>query len=100
MQILSLCLGVLLIYLSSMLLIHLATPVKCERCLQLLICGFVCFFALDLLALRTEAEWEEVRQRICDLPQDEALTAEFNSKVLLSSISAALHHLLFLLMCI
>ncbi|CAG02030.1 unnamed protein product, partial [Tetraodon nigroviridis] len=32
----------------------------------------------DLLALRTEEEWEEVRQRICDLPQDEALTAEYN----------------------
>ncbi|XP_068449663.1 scm-like with four MBT domains protein 1 isoform X1 [Clinocottus analis] len=32
----------------------------------------------DLLGLRTEAEWEEVRQRISDLPQDEALTAEFN----------------------
>uniref|UniRef100_A0A8C2ZEE6 Scm like with four mbt domains 1 n=1 Tax=Cyclopterus lumpus TaxID=8103 RepID=A0A8C2ZEE6_CYCLU len=32
----------------------------------------------DLLALRTEAEWEEVRQRISDLPQDEALTAEFS----------------------
>lgn len=35
-------------------------------------------FVSDLLALRTEEEWEEVRQRICDLPQDEALTAEFN----------------------
>lgn len=34
--------------------------------------------ASDLLALRTEEEWEEVRQRICDLPQDEALTAEYN----------------------
>ncbi|KAK1902107.1 Scm-like with four MBT domains protein 1 [Dissostichus eleginoides] len=32
----------------------------------------------DLLALRTEAEWGEVRQRISDLPQDEALTAEFS----------------------
>uniref|UniRef100_UPI0037E9299D scm-like with four MBT domains protein 1 n=1 Tax=Semicossyphus pulcher TaxID=241346 RepID=UPI0037E9299D len=32
----------------------------------------------DLLALRTEEEWEEVRQRISDLPQDEALTAEFS----------------------
>uniref|UniRef100_A0A671VBQ3 Scm like with four mbt domains 1 n=1 Tax=Sparus aurata TaxID=8175 RepID=A0A671VBQ3_SPAAU len=31
-----------------------------------------------LLALRTEEEWEEVRQRISDLPQDEALTAEFS----------------------
>uniref|UniRef100_A0A8D3DRX1 Scm like with four mbt domains 1 n=1 Tax=Scophthalmus maximus TaxID=52904 RepID=A0A8D3DRX1_SCOMX len=30
-----------------------------------------------LSALRTEEEWEEVRQRITDLPQDEALTAEF-----------------------
>lgn len=38
-------------------------------------------FVADLLALRTEEEWEEVRQRISDLPQDEALTAEF-SKVL------------------
>lgn len=38
-------------------------------------------FVSDLLALRTEGEWEEVRQRISDLPQDEALTAEF-SKVL------------------
>lgn len=35
-------------------------------------------FVSDLLALRTEDEWEEVRQRICDLPQDEALTVEFN----------------------
>ncbi|XP_059184934.1 scm-like with four MBT domains protein 1 [Centropristis striata] len=32
----------------------------------------------DLLALRTEEEWAEVRQRISDLPQDEALTAEFS----------------------
>nr|XP_020448925.1 scm-like with four MBT domains protein 1 [Monopterus albus] len=32
----------------------------------------------DLLALRTEDEWEEVKQRISDLPQDEALTAEFS----------------------
>lgn len=31
----------------------------------------------ELLALRSEEEWEEVRQRINDLPQDEALTAEF-----------------------
>jgi len=38
-------------------------------------------FASDLLALRTAAEWEEVTQRISDLPQDDALTAEF-SKVL------------------
>ena len=38
-------------------------------------------FVSDLLALRSEEEWEEVRQRISDLPQDEALTAEF-SKVL------------------
>lgn len=38
-------------------------------------------FVADLLALRTEEEWEEVRQRISDLPQDEALTAEF-SKVM------------------
>lgn len=42
---------------------------------------FVLLSVSDLLALRTEAEWEEVRQRIGDLPQDEALTAEF-SKVL------------------
>lgn len=35
-------------------------------------------FVSDLLALRTEIEWEEVKQRIRDLPQDEALTAEFN----------------------
>lgn len=41
----------------------------------------MCIFVSDLLALRTEEEWEEVRQRISDLPQDEALTAEF-SKVL------------------
>lgn len=34
--------------------------------------------ASDLSALRTEEEWEKVRQRICDLPQDEALTAEYN----------------------
>uniref|UniRef100_G3P4S7 Scm like with four mbt domains 1 n=1 Tax=Gasterosteus aculeatus aculeatus TaxID=481459 RepID=G3P4S7_GASAC len=32
----------------------------------------------DLLALRTEAEWEEVRLRISELPQDDALTAEFS----------------------
>ncbi|KAG8007452.1 Scm-like with four MBT domains protein 1, partial [Nibea albiflora] len=32
----------------------------------------------DLLALRTEEEWEEVRERISDLPQDEALIAELN----------------------
>ncbi|XP_061146220.1 scm-like with four MBT domains protein 1 isoform X1 [Syngnathus typhle] len=32
----------------------------------------------ELLALRTEEEWEEVRQRITELPQDEALTAELN----------------------
>lgn len=38
-------------------------------------------FVSDLLALRTEAEWEEVRLRISELPQDDALTAEF-SKVL------------------
>ncbi|XP_043978691.1 scm-like with four MBT domains protein 1 isoform X2 [Gambusia affinis] len=30
----------------------------------------------ELLALRTEEEWEEVRQRISDLPADDALTAE------------------------
>ncbi|XP_032404658.1 scm-like with four MBT domains protein 1 isoform X3 [Xiphophorus hellerii] len=30
----------------------------------------------ELLALRTEEEWEEVRQRISDLPADKALTAE------------------------
>lgn len=41
----------------------------------------MCVFVSDLLALRTEEEWREVRQRISDLPQDEALTAEF-SKVL------------------
>lgn len=39
---------------------------------------FVHLFVSDLLALRTEDEWEEVRQRICNLPQDEALTVEFN----------------------
>lgn len=33
-------------------------------------------FVSDLLGLRTEEEWEDVRQRISDLPQDEALTAE------------------------
>ncbi|XP_061583864.1 scm-like with four MBT domains protein 1 isoform X2 [Cololabis saira] len=32
----------------------------------------------DLLALRTVEEWEEVRQRIRDLPQNEALTAELS----------------------
>ncbi|XP_007563402.2 scm-like with four MBT domains protein 1 isoform X1 [Poecilia formosa] len=30
----------------------------------------------ELLALRSEEEWEEVRQRISDLPEDDALTAE------------------------
>lgn len=39
---------------------------------------FLCFAASDLLALRTDEEWEEVRQRICDLPQDEALVAELS----------------------
>ncbi len=48
-------------------------------------------FVSDLLALRTEAEWEEVRQRISDLPQDEALTAEF-SKVLPTVLSFVLTH--------
>lgn len=81
-----LSLSILLLYVSSMLLIYLATAVKCDQSLQQLICGLFVFSASDLLALRTEAEWEEVRQRICDLPQDEALTAEFNSKVPPSSI--------------
>uniref|UniRef100_A0A8C6VWU0 Scm like with four mbt domains 1 n=1 Tax=Nothobranchius furzeri TaxID=105023 RepID=A0A8C6VWU0_NOTFU len=31
----------------------------------------------DLMVLRSEEEWEEVRERINDLPEDEALTAEF-----------------------
>lgn len=62
-----------------MLLIYMTAIVKCDESPQQLICGL--FFASDLLALRTEAEWEEVRQRICELPQDEALTSEFNSKV-------------------
>lgn len=39
---------------------------------------FYTIVASDLSALRTEDEWEEVRQRICDLPQDEALAAEYN----------------------
>lgn len=38
----------------------------------------------ELLALRTEEEWEEVRQRISDLPEDDSLTAELN-KVLPST---------------
>ena len=33
---------------------------------------------LELLALRTEKEWEEVKQRISELPQDEALSAELS----------------------
>lgn len=72
---------------SGMLLIYLATTLTCDQSVQqlIMVCCFF-FFASDLLALRTEAEWEEVRQRICDLPQDEALTAEFNSKVPPSSI--------------
>lgn len=32
----------------------------------------------ELLALRTEKEWEEVKQRISELPQDEALSAELS----------------------
>lgn len=47
--------------------------------LQQLIC--VVLLVSDLLALRSEVEWEEVRQRISDLPQDEALTAEFSKVV-------------------
>jgi len=46
-------------------------------------------FVSDLLALRTEEEWEEVRQRISDLPQDEALSAEF-TKVLPTLLSFVL----------
>lgn len=49
----------------------------------------MCFFVSDLLSLRTEEEWEEVRQRISDLPQDEALTAEF-TKVLSTLLLFAL----------
>lgn len=48
-------------------------------------------FVSDLLALRTEEEWEEVRQRISDLPQDEALTAEL-SKVLPTVLLSVLTH--------
>lgn len=49
------------------------------RFIVVLLLQLICVDVLvsDLLALRTEEEWEEVRQRISDLPQDEALTAEF-----------------------
>lgn len=56
------------------------------------LCVYV--FVSDLLALRTEEEWREVRQRINDLPQDEALTAEF-SKVLPTMLWFALPDLIF-----
>lgn len=56
---------------------------KSDLAVQLLI--LMHLFVSDLLALRTEDEWEEVRQRICALPQDEALTVEFN-KVLLAAL--------------
>lgn len=41
----------------------------------------------DLLTLRTEEEWEEVRRRIGALPQDDALSAELNKVPAASTFS-------------
>lgn len=41
-----LSLSILLLYVSSMLLIYLATAVKCDQSLQQLICGLFFFFCL------------------------------------------------------